>query len=67
MADKSIPDLRYSTTLNTLASWNAVVVDGSRADKGMASFKTLLAPGESETIWHYVVSQANRDKAAGRN
>ena len=67
VADKSIPDLRYSTTLNTLASWNAVVVDGSRADKGMASFKTLLAPGESETIWHYVVSQANRDKAAGRN
>jgi PQQ-dependent dehydrogenase (methanol/ethanol family) len=67
VADKSLPDLRYSTTLNTLSAWNAVVVDGARADKGMASFKSLLAPGESETIWHYVVSQANKDKAAGRS
>lgn len=64
VADKSIPDLRYSTTINTLAAWNNVVIDGSRASKGMASFKNLLAPGESETIWHYVVSQANKDKAA---
>jgi mono/diheme cytochrome c family protein len=67
VADKSIPDLRYSTTLQTFAAWNAVVEGGSRADKGMVSFKSLLGPGESETIWHYVVSQANKDKAAGRN
>jgi PQQ-dependent dehydrogenase (methanol/ethanol family) len=67
VADKSIPDLRYSTSLNNLPAWNAIVVDGARAEKGMASFKSLLAPGESETIWHYVVSQANKDKAAGRS
>ncbi len=66
-ADKSIPDLRYSTTVNSLQAWNATVLDGARADKGMASFKSLLAPGEAETIWHYVISQANKDKAAGRN
>jgi len=64
VADKSIPDLRYSTTLNSLADWNAVVIDGSRAARGMASFKTLLAPGEAEMIWHYVVSEANKAKAA---
>jgi PQQ-dependent dehydrogenase (methanol/ethanol family) len=65
VADKSIPDLRYSTTINTLAAWNEVVLEGARARQGMSSFKSLLAPGESETIWHYVVSQANKDKAAG--
>ncbi len=64
VADKSIPDLRYSTTLNSLPAWNAVVIDGSRAAQGMGSFKDLLAPGESETIWHYVISEANKAKAA---
>ncbi|RAK66231.1 PQQ-dependent dehydrogenase, methanol/ethanol family [Phenylobacterium kunshanense] len=67
VADKSVPDLRYSTTLNSLPAWNAIVLDGARAGNGMASFRPLLAPGESEAIWHYVISQANKDKAAGRN
>ena len=44
-----------------------MVEGGSRASNGMASFKSLLGPGESEAIWHYVISQANKDKAAGRN
>jgi len=66
VADKSIPDLRYSTTLNSLQAWNAIVLDGARSAQGMASFKSILAPGEAETIWHYVISQANKDKAAGR-
>ena len=66
-ADKSIPDLRYSTTLQSLPAWIAIVEGGARADKGMVSFKSLLGPGESEAIWHYVISQANKDKAAGRN
>ncbi|MGA0605115.1 PQQ-dependent dehydrogenase, methanol/ethanol family [Phenylobacterium sp. VNQ135] len=64
VADKSIPDLRYSTTLNSFALWNAVVTDGSRAAQGMASFRDILAPGEAETIWHYVISEANKAKAA---
>ncbi|MEW5686567.1 MAG: PQQ-dependent dehydrogenase, methanol/ethanol family [Pseudomonadota bacterium] len=67
IADKSIPDLRYSTTLQSLTAWTAIVEGGARADKGMVSFKALLGPGESEAIWHYVISQANKDKAAGRN
>nr|WP_257839048.1 cytochrome c [Phenylobacterium sp. J426] len=66
VADKSIPDLRYSTTLNSLAAWNAVVIDGARAPQGMASFRNALAPGEAESIWHYVISEANKAKAAQR-
>ena len=63
VADKSIPDLRYSTTLNVVHDWNDVVMGGTRAANGMVSFRTLLGPGEAETILHYVVSQANKAKA----
>jgi quinohemoprotein ethanol dehydrogenase len=62
-ADKSIPDLRYSPTLRRLESWNQIVLDGARADKGMVSFKKVLAEGQSEAIYHYIVSQANKAKA----
>jgi len=63
VADKSIPDLRYSPVLNSLADWKAIVLGGARASKGMASFKSILAEGEAENIFHYVISQANKDKA----
>ncbi|WP_394763619.1 PQQ-dependent dehydrogenase, methanol/ethanol family [Phenylobacterium sp.] len=62
-ADKSIPDLRYAPALNSLRSWNSIVLDGARADKGMVSFKKVLAEGQAEAIYHYIVSQANKAKA----
>ncbi|HEY3951183.1 PQQ-dependent dehydrogenase, methanol/ethanol family [Phenylobacterium sp.] len=64
VADKSIPDLRYSPALRNLRNWNAIVIDGERASKGMVSFKTVLAEGQAEAIYHYIVSQANKAKAA---
>jgi quinohemoprotein ethanol dehydrogenase len=64
VADKSIPDLRYSPVLKSLPEWNAIVIDGARASKGMASFKPVLAEGQAEAIYHFIVSQANKDKAA---
>ena len=64
VADKSIPDLRYSPVLHSLTEWNAIVLGGARASKGMVSFKSMLADGEAENIFHYVISQANKDKAA---
>jgi mono/diheme cytochrome c family protein len=63
VADKSIPDLRYSQALRNLNSWNAIVVEGDRASKGMVSFKKVLAEGQAEAIYHYIVSQANKAKA----
>ena len=59
VADKSIPDLRYAKSLHSLADWNAIVVDGSLRNTGMASFRNILNQGESEDIFHYVISQAN--------
>jgi mono/diheme cytochrome c family protein len=64
VADKSIPDLRYSPVLKSLAEWNDIVLGGSRKFNGMVSFKSTLAEGQSEAIYHYIVSQANKDKAA---
>ena len=64
VADKSIPDLRYSTALQSPLEWSRIVVDGARASKGMASFKSVLAEGQAEAIYHYIVSQANKEKAA---
>jgi quinohemoprotein ethanol dehydrogenase len=62
-ADKSIPDLRYSPAISSLRPWNSIVLDGARADKGMVSFKKILAEGQAEAIYHYIVSQANKAKA----
>jgi PQQ-dependent dehydrogenase (methanol/ethanol family) len=64
VADKSIPDLRYSSVLRNPAKWDSIVIGGARADKGMVSFKNVLAEGQSEAIYHYIVSQANKAKAA---
>jgi len=62
-ADKSIPDVRFSTTLRSVSDWNTIVLDGSRASRGMAAFRGIITREDSENIFHYVISQANKDKA----
>lgn len=62
-ADKSITDLRYSTLLRGLPEWNNVVLEGTKASSGMASFRGIITREDSENIFHYVISQANKDKA----
>jgi quinohemoprotein ethanol dehydrogenase len=64
IADKSIPDLRYAASLKSLSDWNAIVIGGALRDKGMVSFKSLLQESESENIFHYVISEANKGKAS---
>jgi mono/diheme cytochrome c family protein len=64
VADKSIPDLRMSPALKSVGDWNDIVLGGSRKFNGMVSFKSTLAEGQSEAIFHYIISQANKDKAA---
>ena len=40
-----------------------IVIGGARRFNGMVSFKATLAEGQSEAIFHYIISQANKDKA----
>ena len=40
-----------------------VVLGGARSANGMPAFEKVLAAGNSENIFHYVISRANEDKA----
>jgi quinohemoprotein ethanol dehydrogenase len=53
-------DLRHMTP-ETHAAFSDIVLQGLRADKGMASFAGLLKPDEVESIHAYVISRANED------
>lgn len=52
-------------TRDAHAAFNDIVLKGIRADKGMASFASLLKPEEVEAIHAYVISRANEDWGAG--
>jgi len=66
MAGGSIPDLRYMSA-NTHVEWPAVVLGGSRKDKGMMPFYLYLEHEDSEAIHSFVIEQARKlyNKKAG--
>jgi PQQ-dependent dehydrogenase (methanol/ethanol family) len=53
------PDLRMSRRLETVETWNAVVLDGELQDRGMVSFEAVLGEGDAEAIRAYVITQAS--------
>lgn len=53
------PDLRFSRRLETVNSWNAVVLGGELEDRGMVAFDEILEQGDSEAIRAYIINQAN--------
>jgi mono/diheme cytochrome c family protein len=63
-ADKTAPDLRMTPLLRDVAGWKNVVIGGARVQNGMPSFKGSLTDVDAENIFHYVISQANKDKQA---
>ena len=56
------PDLRWSPTGATKASWKAVVMDGERASVGMAGFQGALSAADVEAVRAYVVARAHEDQ-----
>lgn len=58
-----LPDLRRAGSLESAATWSAVVHDGVLKDNGMASFAGSLSKQEIEAIRAYVIKRANEDKA----
>lgn len=60
MSGGVIPDLRYSGTLWDRDSWNAVVLEGILADRGMVGFDTNYSPGQSDAIRAYIIDQAHQ-------
>jgi quinohemoprotein ethanol dehydrogenase len=64
LAIGGVKDLRQMTR-ETHAAFNDIVLKGIRADKGMASFASLLKPEDVEAIHAYVISRANEDWGSG--
>ena len=64
-----IPDLRRSPMLSVKSAWDAVVLGGALADKGMPNWTGRLATEDVEAIRAYVVDRARQlrdDEAAAR-
>ena len=57
------PDLRYSPMLNAQESFDGVVLDGALQQAGMASFKGLVSPQDTQAIRAYLIERANQAKA----
>ena len=55
-----VPDLRGSPYLHDQESWDTVVLEGIRANKGMPSAASVITPEESAAIRDYIISQAWR-------
>jgi quinohemoprotein ethanol dehydrogenase len=60
LARGGVKDLRHMDPA-THAEFEAIVLGGKRAAKGMASFATLLSPADVQAIHAYVISRANED------
>ncbi|MGX7894633.1 PQQ-dependent dehydrogenase, methanol/ethanol family [Tsuneonella sp. HG222] len=55
-----VKDLRHMSR-ETHARFNAIVLEGIYADKGMASFADILTPEQAEQVHHYLIARANED------
>jgi quinohemoprotein ethanol dehydrogenase len=53
------PDLAYSAALHSSELFDAIVLDGVRAENGMAGFADALGAGDSDAIRAYVIARAN--------
>ena len=57
-----VKDLRFMTA-ETHAQFAHIVLKGTRADKGMASFAGQLSPEDVEAIHAYLIARGNEDYA----
>lgn len=64
-ARTSFPNLTVTPLLWTQPGFDAVVLQGARADKGMGSFAKDLKPEDTAAIREYLVSRAQALKAGG--
>ena len=55
-----LKDLRFMTR-ETRAEFNAIVMEGTRKDKGMAGFRDILSQADADAINAYLVARANED------
>jgi quinohemoprotein ethanol dehydrogenase len=61
----SFPNLSVTPLLWTQEGFDAVVLQGVRADRGMGSFAEDLKPADTVAVREYLISRANALKASG--
>ena len=66
MARTSFPNLTVSPLLYAQQGFDAVVLQGVRAEKGMGSFAKELQPEDSVAVREYLIARANEIKASGQ-
>jgi len=54
-----LPDLRYSTALQTEEAWRNIVLGGALEGQGMVSFKPVLDNEAADSIRAFVITQAH--------
>ena len=52
-----LPDLRYATA-ETHATWDAIVLGGSRRDKGMPAFGGIFSKDDSDAVHAFVINES---------
>jgi quinohemoprotein ethanol dehydrogenase len=57
-----LPDLRNSSVIKSAETFDLIVRQGTRADKGMVAFKDEISPQDLEKIRAYVIHRATQDK-----
>ncbi len=60
----TFPDLRRTPLLYTQDGFDAVVLDGARADAGMVGFSAQLTPEDTQALRAYLIAKANDDLEA---
>jgi len=60
----NIPDLRYADA-QVYEQWDAIVLGGSREDRGMPGFSDILGVEESQAVKAYVIGRARALLAQG--
>lgn len=61
-ATGGVKDLRFMTA-ESHAAFNDIVLKGTLADRGMASFADVLTPAQAEAIHAYLIARGNEDYA----
>jgi alcohol dehydrogenase (cytochrome c)/quinohemoprotein ethanol dehydrogenase len=62
-----LPDLRRTPYIQSAQAFEAVVLGGERNAHGMASFASVMKPGDVEAVRAFVILRANQDKPAAPN
>lgn len=61
-----VPDLRYSSTILSLDTWNAILSHGALKDRGMVAYSEELSEDDIQSIREYIIERNQQARAEGK-